>query len=235
MNLIPPQPEVEVDADERIVIPLVDWQTYEKFLDALGERRIFATYDGETLELMSPSQMHEVWGWHLGRFVSTLAEELNLPYRAYGMSTWRRKDIKRGIEADQCFYFRSVPAILGKIEVDLEKDPPPDLVIEIEVSRSVVDRLGIYSAMGVPEIWRFDGETLRVCCLGPKRRYEERDSSIAFPTLDIRKVPELVQPDPTKDNLSLYRTWRAWIRRHLRSPDKKRKGSRDQRRKRPKN
>lgn len=232
MNLIPQQ--LEDATDRRVVIPLVDWETYEKFLDALGERRIFATYDGVSLELMFPSPIHEVWRYLLSRFISILAEELNIPYRAYGMTTWRRRQLKRGLEADDCFYFRSVKAILGKLDIDLRIDPPPDLAVEIEVSRSSLDRQGIYADLGVPEIWRFDGDKVHVCSLQPNHEYEELPNSPTFSGLDMNRVPDLIQQDPNEDNLALYRRWRLWIRKNVVPAGKSKRTGSSRRQKKPK-
>ncbi len=213
MNLIPPQ--VELELDERLLIPDVSWETYEKFLEALGNRRIFATYDGASLELMSPSPLHETWAHQFAQFIIILAEELNLPFRPYRSTTWKRKDLNKGIEADDCFYFASLPAILGKMEPELGKDPPPDLAVEIDITSSSLNRQSIYAALGVPEIWRFDGEQLKVFCLGSKRDYVESERSPTFPELDLAAVVDVIQPDPDKDTLTLHRSWRAWVRQNV--------------------
>ena len=115
---------------------------------------------------MTTSQEHEEFGYLLGRVVDILTEELDLPCKCVGRMTWRREVLDRGLEADDCFYLANAPLVRGK-KLDLSVDPPPDLAIEVEISRSALDRMGIYAALRVPEIWRYDGETLRVERLQP--------------------------------------------------------------------
>ena len=100
--------------------------------------------------------------YFLGRIIDILAEELEIPYDAGGSTTHKREDLAKGLEPDQCYYIRNEPLIRGRMELDLTHDPPPDLAIEIDISRSSVTRLGIYAALGVPEVWRYDGEALQV-------------------------------------------------------------------------
>src|SRR5688500_6748040 len=102
--------------------------------------------------------------------------------------TLRREDLERGLEPDNCFYTTRWRAIIGKKRFDLTRDPPPDLAIEIDVTSSSLDRQGIYAALGVPEIWRFDGESLRVFQLGPDGDYRACERSPTFPELPLEGV-----------------------------------------------
>jgi Uma2 family endonuclease len=82
-----------------------------------------------------------------------LTEELGLPVKSGGSVTLRRRLRKRGIEADECFWIANAKQMAGKRRLDLETDPPPDLAIEVQVTHSALDRLGIYATLGVPEVW----------------------------------------------------------------------------------
>src|SRR5437870_8588224 len=114
---------------------------------------------------MAPTFNHERCKRKVGRVIETLAEETNRPIVSGGSTTFRREDLERGLEPDDCFYLANVAAILGKEEIDLRFDPPPDLALEIEISRSSLDRMSIYAALGVPELWRFNGQHLQVFIL----------------------------------------------------------------------
>ncbi len=92
---------------------------------------------------------------NFGNFIIALAEELGIEVRSAGSTTLKRKISKRGIEPDNCYYIQNELAIRGKQTLDLENDPPPDLAIEIDITSSSVNKLGIYSALGVTELWRY--------------------------------------------------------------------------------
>jgi Uma2 family endonuclease len=157
---------------------------------------------------MSPSAEHDVFKSRLARLIETLTFELNLPCEALGSTTWRRRPRDKGLEADECYYLANSPRVIGKKIIDLDVDPPPDLAIEIEISRSALDRMGIYAALGVPEIWRFDGETLRIEQLQADRTYAEVDAS---PSLPFFPPAEIVRWLGLAENLGQT----AWLRRFV--------------------
>src|SRR4051794_37130457 len=121
--------------EQRFRLDWVDWDFYEYVLDKLGDRHLFVTFDDGSIELMSPSYKHDVRGRCLGLLVNVLAEELQVRLKGAGSTTFQRKDLKIGLEPDQCFYIKNFERIRGKDKIDLAVDPPPDLAIEIEVSR----------------------------------------------------------------------------------------------------
>jgi len=210
-----------VTADERFVIHGVDWKTYEKFLDAVGERHVFLTYDGENLEFMSPSHLHELYKEILALLVRIVAARLKMGVRGFGSATWRKEAVKRGLEADSCFYIKNVKAILGKAHLDLRIDPPPDLAIEIDITRSHLDRQSIYAKLGVPEIWQYDGELLQVFCLNKKLVYELVDRSPTFPLLDLTQVPDLMSDVLFLDDTVKMHRLRRWVHAHIPQPARK--------------
>jgi Uma2 family endonuclease len=158
-------PRLNRDDAQRLVLANVTWPAYQKITQGLAEKPVRLTYDRGALELMVPSTGHERFKSLIGLVVCILAEELNRVIGSFGSFTHQREDLARALEPDQCFYLSHFPAVRGKREIDLARDPPPDLAIEIEISRSVLDRLSILAALMVPEVWRFDGERLRVLLL----------------------------------------------------------------------
>lgn len=94
-------------------------------------------------------------------------------------------------------------------------DPPPDLVLEIEVSRSALDRMSIYAALGVPEVWRFSRQTLQVWRLEPDGRYQAVDRSPTFPGIPTTGIAGFLEPDEQTDYLSAVRAFRGWVREQL--------------------
>jgi Uma2 family endonuclease len=164
---------------------------------------------------MAPSYRHENYAGALGRFVMVLCEELDISVKSGGSTTFRRDDLERGLEPDDCFYIANIRSVLGKTELDLTVDPPPDLAIEIDVTSSSLDRMGIYASLCVPEVWRFDGRSLCVCCLRPNGEYEECNTSPTFPMVPLRRVVEFLEQCTDSDDVSLVRKFRAWVRKQI--------------------
>jgi Uma2 family endonuclease len=149
-----------------VVIPLVDWDTYSRLLRAFGDRPgLRLTYDRGDLEIMVPSADHEIDATFLARLVVILTEEYKLPVRTGGSTTLKRKRMKKGLEPDKCFWIASAPQVAG-VKLDLRIHPPPDLAIEVDVTRSSLDRFGIYRTLGVGELWHLDGDDLAFHVLG---------------------------------------------------------------------
>ena len=218
-TIVQPQPRVALHVAlpvdppiQRFLLSGITWDRYEAVLQAIGDRAIRVTYDRGSLELMSPSAAHEEFGQLFGLAIQALAEELGFPCRGLKSTTWRRALVERGIEADECFYLASLGRVLGKRSIDLDRDPPPDLAIEIEVCRDALDRLGIYAALGIPEVWRFDGETLRALQLQTDSTYAERDRSPALPFVPLFELSRFVQKGAGADHASWGRQFRAWVR-----------------------
>jgi Uma2 family endonuclease len=130
-------------------------------------------------------------------------------------TTYRREDLERGLEPDDCFYLASLPRLLGHRGVDLAHDPPPDLAIEVDVTHSSLDRLGIYAALGVPEVWRFDGEQL--VCYGrtAEGAYQPREFSLAFPRLRPADLVPFLVPVFAEAQSSVVQRFQQWVRSHL--------------------
>src|SRR4030095_5437936 len=140
----------------------IRWATYVALLEDFGEHRGRLTYDRGRLEIVSPTKKRGRLKKLLARLIETFTEEVGIKIQSVSSTTLNRGDLQRGVEADECYYVASEAAVRDKEEIDLTRDPPPDLVIEVEVSKRLLGRVPIYAAMGVPEAWRFDGKNLRV-------------------------------------------------------------------------
>ena len=200
--------------EQRFVLRGVGWEGYETLLALVGDRPIRLTYDRGDVELMSPSQDHECFKTRLGRLVETLTMELDIPCEGAGSTTWRKQIEDRGLEPDECYYIANADRVAGRRNLDLTVDPPPDLAIEVEISRSALDRMGIYAALGVPEVWRFDGEMFRVAAPG---RWHLRDQP-ASPSLPFLPLDELVDWLHRADEMgqtAWIRQFREWVREEL--------------------
>jgi Uma2 family endonuclease len=174
---------LDVAADERVVLDRVSWETYERLLaDDEGRRVPRLTYDQGVLELVTPSMPHEEDADIIAQVVKIVSAVLGVPIRSVASTTFRRKDLQRGFEPDASFYIQNELRIRGQREVDLEIDPPPDLVLEMEMSRSALDKLALFAGMGIPEVWRCDGERVTIRIL-EHDGYRESGVSLALPVL----------------------------------------------------
>ncbi|MGH7139846.1 MAG: Uma2 family endonuclease, partial [Pirellulales bacterium] len=147
---------VEQTATEpRFVLHGVPWETYVALREIEANWHVRMTYDRGTLEMMVNSDRHENMKKLIGQLIETFTAELNIPRRSFGETTWRRREIDKGLEADECYYILNQPLVSQRVEVDLLRDPPPDLALEVVVSHGDVDKMDIYAALGVPEVWHW--------------------------------------------------------------------------------
>lgn len=203
---------VAISPEQRVVLRSVSWDTYEHILaDRLDSSAPRFTYDRGVLEILSPSSEHERYNRTIALLIEVIAEESNINVENLGSTTFKRKDLKRGFEPDSCFYIQNAERIRGKSKIDLKIDPPPDLVIEIDITSFSIDKLPIYAKIGVPEVWRYDGKQLFILKL-EGRHYTEQSESVAFPFLKSGLIFKLIE-----DSKSLKRIeWLRMIRRKLR-------------------
>ena len=174
---------------QRLVLHNVPWQSYVVIGDALPDRpALRMTYDRGNLEFMTTSPEHEKYKVRLGRLLEALVEECGLRVEPLGNMTMRREELERGLEPDECFWIANEPHMRARLDWDPRRDPPPDLVIEIEISRSALDRMGIYAALRVPE----------VCAL---RRHDPSGESAATGRLlaGVRNQPDVPEGPVGRD------------------------------------
>lgn len=191
-----------------------DWDKFEEILDELGETRgLKLAYDQGVLELMSPLLEHEFDKEILGDFIKILLEEYELEFISAGSTTFKHEEMAKGIEADQCFYIQNEQHIRGKSRIDLHIDPPPDLAVEIDITSH--SHLNLYESLGVPELWRFDGQQLFIYVLEQSSYIEVEFSSI-FANLPLRaSLPSYLQASKEQGRNKIIRQFRIWVAKHL--------------------
>jgi len=189
----------------------IRWETYQALLLDLAENPSKKlTYDRGLLEIMTPLPEHEINKGFLGRLVQTTTEVLGLEISSLGSTTLSRKDLQKGIEPDECYYITNEELVRGKIKFDFNNDPPPDLAIEIDITSSSLDRLTIYAALGIREIWRFDGEKLFIYCL-QDGGYQEQEKSNILPILSKSVILNFLIRRGEKGENALLREFREWL------------------------
>jgi|SRR5688572_14174949 len=202
-------------AAQRFVLDGLDWAAYEALLRAMADRHVFITYNQGQVELMSPSWEHDSRAEAINLLIRIIAEELEMPIKGGGSTTFRREDLDRGLEADKCFYIRNEARVRRKKKIDLSIDPPPDLCVEVEISNRLLNRIEIYAQLGVAELWRDDGRHLRVFVLQSDRSYRQHDHSPSFPSVPLTQMEALLDDFGTVDDTTWTRTVRTWLRMRL--------------------
>lgn len=206
------EPRVKsVEGERRFLLRGAGWRGYQDLLRMVGDGSTRLTYDGGSVELMSPLNNHERYRNRMGYIVEALTDELGIPRIGGGSTTFHREDLDKGLEPDECYYLTNRERIGFQRHLDLTVDPPPDLAIEIEITRSALDRLGIYAKLGVSEVWRFDGETLTVLLLGADGAYAPSPTSRAFPFLPMADVVRFLHEE-SRDDTRWGCGFRAWVR-----------------------
>jgi Uma2 family endonuclease len=201
--------------DHCILLSGICWETYERLLADMGDSHAarFA-YDQGVLEIMAPSFEHESVKEHIALLVNVLAEEFNIDLEGAGSTTFRRKHLAKGFEPDECFYIQHAELVRGKKRLDLAEDPPPDLVIEIDITSPSLNKFPIFSALGIPEGWRYDGTQVAIFTLAGNA-YIERPDSVALPKVTGAILSELLATSQQLKRTEWLRQVRTWARSSL--------------------
>jgi Uma2 family endonuclease len=201
---------------QQIRLSLVDWRTYSRLLRALGDRPgVYLTFDRGELEIMSPLPSHESIGYLLARFVAILTEELGLELFGGKSTTLRRRKKMRGLEPDECFWIANERLIRGKDTLDLRIDPPPDLGLEIDMTSSSMNRMAIYAALKVPEVWRYENDSLTFHVLTAAGDCVESETSLAFPMLRPADLMAILSLRRQLGHNALAQRFRDWVREKI--------------------
>jgi Uma2 family endonuclease len=200
---------------QHIVLEHVSWETYESLLaDYVDQSVPHFTYDRGKLEIVSPLTNHEADNRTLGTVVELITMNWRLDIRDVGSMTYWRKDKRRGFEPDSSFYIQHVSDVRGKEQIGLSVDPPPDLVIEIEVTNAAIAKLPLYADAGIPEVWRVAGDRVTILTLQGGEYHDVRESLALFPldrdTLSQFLTSGRTLPRPEWGDLVL-----DWARQHV--------------------
>jgi Uma2 family endonuclease len=200
-----------VCGNAQVVLPEVSWETYESLLKDLADcASPRLTYDRGVLEIMSPTADHERFNRTLNLIVEIVATELDIHIEVLGSTTFKRQDVESGFEPDSCFYVANAERVRGKSRVELSTDPPPDLVVEIDITSSSIPRMPLYARLGVPEVWQYDGRSLRISKLEGVE-YVSADRSLTLPILTARVLGDFLAKSQEWNRPRLARAIREWV------------------------
>lgn len=205
--------QINVPPGHRVIFKDVSWQEFEAILEELGDRRAARlAYSKGTLEIRMPLSKHEREKAITGDMVKILLEELKMDCECFGSTTFKRHDIAQGIEPAQCFYIQNHELMIGKREIDLTVDPPPDLAIEVDDTSE--NQLDAYRTIGVPELWRYSEGIIRIDVL-LARQYVESQVSPTFPDFSKYIIAQFVELSLDSGRSITLRAFRKWVREHL--------------------
>ncbi len=203
-------PTVVTPVGQRVIVQGISWETYTCLVsDFTDSRGVRMAYDQGTLEFMAPSFNHEQVADLLADVVKAVAEAREFDLVSAGSTTFKREGIKRGFEPDASFYLHHAAAVHGHRAVDLDVDPPPDVIIEIDLSHTSLDKFPIYAALAVPEVWRYDGQQVHIY-RQTDDTYTTVSASTILPGVTPIQLTEWVHTGLELPRLSWIRRVRAW-------------------------
>ena len=201
--------------EQRTVLNQVSWQTFINLLNDLGDNRVIRLYyDQGVLEIMTPLGEHENNNRFIECLIGVIADELNLNLKRFGSLTLKREELLKGAEPDSCYYLENEPLVRHKQNINLESDPPPDLVLEIDITSSSLDKQTIYAAFEIPELWRYNGQELEVFVLDKTTQsYQKSIQSLHFPWLPLEVIPQYIRQSLRDGETATLKSFRTWVRK----------------------
>jgi Uma2 family endonuclease len=201
--------------EQRMAFSDLDWQGFRQIRQLLTERtRARFTYSDGVLEITMPLEGHERFARLIELFIRILVVELGLKIKTMGSTTLERADLLKSAEPDNGYYLQNYPLVADH-EIDLTVDPAPDLIVEVDITHTDINKNALYASMGVPEFWRFNGREWQILCL-VAGCYEARDRSPTFPLVekaDLYNFLETALQDEVAAELAL----RQWVRQQISS------------------
>ena len=200
--------------NQKLILQGVSWDFYERILEEFADSNaLHFAYDDGFLEVEVPLFEHESANRILQNLVTTICVEKEIDVINAGSTTFRKRAKAKGVEPDTCFYIQNEVKIRGKMDIDLDQDPPPDLVIEIDVRSPSLNKMPIYAALGVSEVWLYKGDKIEFYKLYGEF-YQETPDSLVFPMLSSKKATEFLQKGLTESSSKWFKDVREWIKKN---------------------
>ncbi|MBP0027675.1 Uma2 family endonuclease [Roseofilum sp. Guam] len=199
--------------EQRLALHGLAWENYQQILQGLPESRaVRLIYDRGTLEFVMPLEDHEFAAELIGVFIRVLVAAMGLKLKSMRSTTLARQDLDRGAEPDNAYYIQNQPQVAGR-RVDLQRDPPPDLVVEVDITHTDIDKNQLYGALGIPEFWRYNGQEWRIYQL-QGTVYQECQRSPTFPLVEKEDFYRFLE-QAEQDEIAAEETLRQFIREKI--------------------
>jgi Uma2 family endonuclease len=177
---------------QKVILDNISWETYQRLMEERGERpKPRYAYDRGRLEIMVTSYEHENLKHVIATLVELLAGEFEIDIEGAASTTFQREDLAQGFEPDASFYIQQVARIRGQKRIDLDTDPPPELVIEIDITHPSLNKFPIFAGLGIPEVWRYHKQALIILKLEGET-YRAQEVSEIFPGLTSVALTRLI-------------------------------------------
>ncbi|NER47950.1 MAG: Uma2 family endonuclease [Symploca sp. SIO1A3] len=204
------QPVPQPVGEKRFLFRSLDWQRYQMLRETLSrDRNIRFIYMQGTLEVTMPLEIHEFSARLIEKFIWILVVELGMKVKTMGSTTLDKEELDKSAEPDDAYYIQNQPLVAGR-DVDLERDPPPDLVVEVDITHTDINKLQLYAALGIPEFWRYNGEVWRIYTLHDGE-YQEVEVSPTFSLVPKVKLYEFLAT-ARQDEVEAELVLREWLR-----------------------
>ena len=202
-----------IDPEQVLVLQRIPFSSYVAISDAIGDQpRTRCTYEGGTLEIMTTFNLHELYKDRISRFLSQVLDEVGCDYVCGGSQTFRDGELERGFEPGTCFWTANCEKVRAPFFLwHPDHQPPPDLVVEIEVTHSALDKLKLLAACKIPEVWRFDGENLSIHTSNATGESDLATASPTFPLMPMDEALPFIGLDGEREGRAFNRAVRAWV------------------------
>ena len=197
---------IPASSEQRVVLRSVSWETYMALTEESESGSGRMTYDQGVLEIMSPGMPHEIAKKLIGRMIETFTLCRGIEIRSSSSTTFKRSELQRGFEADESYYIQHASELRGVREIDLSIHPPPDLVIEIDMTNSSIPKEQLFAAMKIPEVWRYDGEALWMGRLYDDN-YQDLKQSVVLPGFPRELASKLLDRQVEENETVLIRSF----------------------------
>jgi Uma2 family endonuclease len=199
--------------EKRLIFRDLDWQAFKQIQQLLSERtRARFTYDEGVLEITMPLEDHERSARLIERLIWILVVEMGLKMKTMGSTTLDREDLLKSAEPDDGYYIQNFARVADH-PVNLEIDPAPDLIVEVDITHTDIHKNRLYASLGVPEFWRFNGREWKILCL-KDGAYVECDRSPTFPILEKLDFYQFLET-AFVDEVAAEVTFRKWVQQRL--------------------
>ena len=203
--------QAEAIGEVRTLLRGVGWDGYEALLEWFGDDAPRMTCLDGDVEFMSPEYEHGKYDYLVGYMIGHIGDVFDIRVESFIALRLRKRSKKRGLEPDGCYYFANADRVRAGEKVDLDVDPPPDLCVEIEITNALLPKLKVYAGIGVPEIWRFDGEALTVLLLDPDGNYVASGRSASLPFVPIGELQRFLLEYKQGQETAWRRRFRTWV------------------------
>ena len=201
----------QLPPDSTLILHDISWEDYEELLEKVGEASgLRISYCNGELQVMTLSTIHENYSRLLQMFIGLLSVNLRIRIISFGSATMKKGKKLAGAEPDCCFYIQSATLIGKKIQIDFNQDPPPDVVVEIDVHHKSTGKFEIYAALGVSEMWLYDEKRMRFYLLR-EGRYVEIVQSQALPILTSPILTGFLERSRHEDQYDILLAFEEWL------------------------